>query len=163
MKRDIFIDTNVANKFANPQDIEYLRLTKWLLKFNSDDVENKEQYAHLVVSRKLLMEYYRSSLGAASSTAIPIIINKLQQQGRLVLISNQQIKEFKQKYYTKATERGFRCNSEDREHIPVVLLSDRKYALSYDENLIHDLETFPGFTVLVKKRPEEIPYENSNI
>jgi hypothetical protein len=38
------------------------------------------------------------------------------------------------------------------------LLSDRKFALSYDDNFIYDLINFSGFTVLVKKRPEEIPY-----
>lgn len=159
MKKDIFIDNNLASKFTNPQDKEYLRLTKWLLDFDIDDIENKDNYAHLVVSKKLLVEYYRSSMGASSSTAIPIIINKLQQQGRLVVISNKEIKEFKQDHYSKITEKKFRSNNEDRELIPVVLLSVRKYALSYDDNFTHDLENFPGFKVLVKKRPEEIPYE----
>jgi hypothetical protein len=50
------------------------------------------------------------------------------------------------------------CNYEDREHLPVVLLSQRKYALSLDDRFIADLENFPGFVVLVKKRPEELPY-----
>jgi len=75
------------------------------------------------------------------------------------MISNSEIKNFQNKYYKKTIVKNFRSNSEDREHIPVVLLSDRKYALSYDTNFIHDLETFPGFNVLVKKRPEEIPYD----
>ncbi|HPX76189.1 MAG TPA: hypothetical protein PLW77_06370 [Bacteroidales bacterium] len=159
MKKDIFIDNNVANKFANPQDKEYKKLTKWLLNFNVDDIENKNNYAHLVVSKKLLAEYLSSSIGASSNTAIPMIISTLQRQGRLVMISNSEIKNFQHKYYKKTIVNNFRSNSEDREHIPVVLLSDRKYALSYDTNFIHDLETFPGFNVIVKKRPEEIPYD----
>ena len=59
MKKDIFIDNNVANKFTNPQDTEYKKLTQWLLNFNVDDIENKNNYAHLVVSKKLLAEYLR--------------------------------------------------------------------------------------------------------
>jgi predicted nucleic acid-binding protein len=159
MKKDIFIDTNIAGKFANPQDKEYIKLTKWLIHYVPKDSENKDEYAHLVVSNKLLKEYYRSSMNAQSSTAIPAIIDQLTRDGRLIIIKNDRIKEFKDKYYTKAVKKRLRCNNEDREHFPLVLLSDRKYALSYDDNFIYDLEHFPGgFHVLVKKRPEELPY-----
>ena len=50
MKKDIFIDTNVASKFSNPQDKEYIKLTQWLILFDRDDAGNKDNYAHLVVS-----------------------------------------------------------------------------------------------------------------
>ncbi|KAA6344231.1 hypothetical protein EZS27_008124 [termite gut metagenome] len=159
MKKDIFIDNNIAGKFANPQDAEYIRLTEWLMHYDvSKDSENKDEYAHLVVSNKLLKEYYRSSMSAQSDTTISVIIDKLTREGRLIIIRNDRIKEFKDKHYTKAVERKLHCNNEDREHLPLVFLSDRKYALSYDGNFIYDLEYFPGFRVLVKKRPEELPY-----
>lgn len=159
MKKDLFIDNNIAKNFSNPQDKEYIKLTEWLLKFDSADVENKDNYAHLVVSQKLIGEYLRTSMAAFSDTAIPIIIDKMQREGRLILVSNQQIKDFKATHYTRRVERNLRSNKEDKEHIPLVLLSDRKYALSYDDNFTYDLKHFAGFILRVEKRPEDLPYE----
>lgn len=159
MIRDIFIDNNIASKFSNPADPEYKELIRWLMD-NHDIAEGEEDdRAYLVVSHKLLSEYYRSCRDASGKTSIPMIISQLTRDGRLERISNQQIKEFKNKNFTKSVERNLRANNEDRDHIPAVLLSERKYALTYDENLTHDLENFPGFTVLVSKRPENIPYK----
>lgn len=159
MIRDIFIDNNIASKFSNPADPEYKELIRWLMD-NHDIAEGEEDdRAYLVVSHKLLSEYYRSCRDASGKTSIPMIISQLTRDGRLERISNQQIKEFKNKNFTKSVERNLWSNNEDRDHIPAVLLSERKYALTYDENLTHDLENFPGFTVLVSKRPEDIPYK----
>ncbi len=157
MKKDLFIDNNVASKFSNPQDKEYIKLTSWLMMYDNKK-GNKDDYAHLVVSQKLLVEYYRSAQGAKSDTAIPMIIAKLQQQGRLVIKTNQEIKDFKSFHFTKAVEKSLRSNKEDREHIPVVLLSERKYAISYDENFTFDVVNFSGFKAKVEKRPEDINY-----
>ena len=98
-------------------------------------------------------------MNAVSDTAIPTIIDKLIREGRLITVSNQQIKDFKSTHYSRRVARNLRSNKEDREHIPLVLLSDRKFALSYDDNFIYDLENFAGFTVRVEKRPEDLPYE----
>jgi hypothetical protein len=53
------------------------------------------------------------------------------------------------------------CNQEDKEHVPVVLLSERKYALTFDINFTHDLLNFPGYKdkVRVEKQPENLPYD----
>ena len=159
MKKDIFIDNNIANKFSNPQDKEYIKLTEWLLDFDIKDVENKDKYAHLVVSQKLLVEYMRSNQNTFGGTSIPAIVAELQKQGRLKFISSAEIKGFKDKFYTKTVEKKLKCNNEDREHIPVVLLSDRKYALSLDENFIFDLKNFKGHSVTVEKRPQDLNYK----
>ena len=159
MKKDIFIDNNIASKFSNPQDKEYIKLTQWLLKFDENDIENKDNYAHLVVSQKLLVEYYRSAMAASSDTSIPMIINKLQSQGRLNNISNQDIRDFQTSHFTNAVKRKLRSNNEDRKHIPLVLLSDRKYALTRDDNFKYDLENFSGFNVRVEKKPSNLPYD----
>lgn len=159
MKKDIFIDNNIASKFSNPQDKEYIKLTEWLMLYDQNDIANKNNYAHLVVSKKLLIEYSRSALNAKSDTSIPAIVDKLLREGRLIIVSNQQIRDFQNIYYSKAVLRKLRSNNEDREHLPLVLLSNRKFALSYDEDFIYDLVNFSGFTVLAKKRPEEIPYK----
>lgn len=157
-RKDIFIDNNIAKNFSNPLDPEYKQLIKWLIEFNSNPKKHDDN-AHLVVSQKLIAEYYRTMGHAASGNNIAVIINLLTQQGRLNRISNEQIKEFKQKYFTNKVKRKLMSNSEDREHIPVVLLSDRKYALTFDEKLTADLQKIPSFTATVGKKPSDIPYD----
>ncbi len=154
MRNDIFIDNNIAIHFANPLDPQYKNLIAWLKTKNSLE----EKSAYLVVSQKLLVEYNRSSNGASSNSSIPVLINILLREGRLIKITNEAIKKFRQQHFTKNVERGLRSNEEDREHIPVVLLSDRKFALTIDKNLTHDLENFPGFRATVAARPEQLPY-----
>lgn len=154
MKHDIFIDTNIASRFTNPMDPGYIALIQWLLTFNPESGRN----AFLVVSKKLLAEYHRSSVYAHTHTCIAVIINTLLMQGRLTIITNNQIKSFQQSFFTKKVLKVLHSNHEDRNHIPVVLLSDRKYALSIDEAFCHDLIHFPGFVVRVEKRPENLPY-----
>jgi hypothetical protein len=164
-KKDLFIDNNITKNFANPLDPEYKKLIQWLMNYDEkaityDDKGEKinTNSAYLVVSNKLLAEYQRSSGTATSATNITIIIAKLTREGRLVKISNQAIKAFKQQHFTPKVIRKLTCNQEDRDHIPVVLLSDRKYALSLDDKFRQDLTDFPGFKVLVAERPQEIPY-----
>jgi hypothetical protein len=83
----------------------------------------------------------------------------LTRQGRLNEISNEQIRDFQQEHFTNKVKRKLMSNSEDREHIPVVLLSDRKYALTFDENLTADLQKIPSFKATVGKKPSDIPYD----
>ena len=147
--KDIFIDNNVASKFCNPMDPEYLKLVNWLL---------KDSLAHLVVSKKLIREYMASNKGATSGTSITVLISRLSIEGRLVNIGNEEIREFKRIHFRKKVESKLTCNTEDRDHIPVVLLSKRKYALAYDQNFLTDLVNFPGFNVTAASRPEKLPY-----
>lgn len=156
MTKDIFIDNNVAKNFANPLDPEYKKLVEWLRRFNADDLPNN---AHLVVSNKLLAEYSRTAGAAHSVSSIPVIIDKLTKEGRLIKINNADIREFKNNHFTRRVVRNLTCNQEDRDHIPVVLLSYRKYALSLDHNFCRDLINFPGFVVRVENRPENLPYQ----
>ncbi len=156
MKKDIFIDTNIASRFTNPMDKEYIKLIEWILKYDKDSPNN----AYLVVSNKLLAEYNRSIMNSHTNTSLYVIINSLTIQGRLIKITNAQIKEFQRIYFTKKTVKQLRSNSEDREHIPVVLLSERKFALAIDDNFVYDLKNFPGFIVQAEKRPENLPYNN---
>jgi len=155
MKKDIFIDNNIAKNFTNPMDPEYIKLILWLQKYDEKD---KDNCAHLAVSKKLLGEYLRSAMNASTGTSIPVLIELLQRQGRLHSISNDRIKAFQQKYITKPIERKLVSNKADHEHIPVVLLSHRKYVLSIDDNFIRDLVGFPDFHVTAAKRPQDIAY-----
>lgn len=154
MMNDIFIDNNIACRFSNPMDKEMVKLIDWLV--NCKSPEDKK--AVLVISKKLLNEYHASCRDAQSNTSIPVIIGTLQQEGRLRNISNNQIKDFQSTYFTKAIQNKLQSNNEDRNHIPVVLLSDRKFALTLDRKFATDLINFPGFKVTVSDRPEKIPY-----
>jgi len=118
-----------------------------------------EANAHLVWSQKILAEYNRTAANSRSDTNIAIIIDKLTRQGRHIFISNQQIKDFKRGHFKKRILHQLRCNTEDRNHIPVVLLSDRKYALSADHGFVHDINNFPGFVARAAIRPQDIPYD----
>jgi hypothetical protein len=156
MKKDIFIDTNIAKNFSNPMDVEYKKLIRWLMK---NDPENVIGNAYLMVSNRLLGEYSRSISYPADGTNIWVIIDKLTREGRLIKITNAEIKEFQRSHFTKKVVKDLRSNKEDHAHIPVVLLSDRKYALSRDEDFIYDLVHFPGFKARAEKRPEKLPYD----
>ena len=151
MKKDIFIDTNIACNFANPMDKNYKDLIAWL----NDDHEIKsgqtDDRAYLVVSKKLLQEYCAS---------LPVLVARLQQSNRLVVVTNQQISDFKNAHFKKSIVNKMQSNSEDREHIPVALFSERKFVLTNDGKFAHDLNLFPGFSVTCSNRPEKIPYRN---
>lgn len=156
MKKDIFIDTNIAKNFSNPMDVEYKNLIRWLMKYHPQNVIGN---AYLMVSNKLLGEYSRSISSPTGGTNIWVIIDKLTREGRLIKTRNEDIKEFQRKHFTNKVVKALRSNKEDHDHIPVVLLSDRKYALSRDDDFIYDLVHFPGFKARAEKRPEKLPYD----
>ena len=158
MKKDIFIDNNIASRFKNPADPEYIKLRDWLIHYEEIKEGEEDKNAHLVVSHKLLGEYSRSNQNVKDGQNIIVIIARLQKQGRLIFVKNQDIKDFQQVHFTKKTEKRLSCNEEDKEHIPVVLLSHRKYALNIDDAFVTDILNFPGFRALACKRPEEMPY-----
>ena len=155
--KDIFIDNNITKNFANPVDPEYKKLIKWLLRYERNNLPNN---AILVVCKKLLVEYGRTSSSSKSETNIWVIIDILGRQGRLDTKKNKDIKEFKRKHFTSRIKKCLSCNIEDWEYIPVVLLSFRKYALVADDNFRYDLNNFPGFSVRAEKRPEDLPYDS---
>lgn len=155
MKKDIFIDNNIACRFSNPMDPEMKKLIAWIMEYE----EGSHNNAMLVVSDKLLREYIASCQGAYGATSIPTIIGKLTREGRLTKVTNADIKGFQNIYFTKTVERNLRSNQEDRNHIPVELLSEREFALTNDRNFTFDLEHFPGFRVIVSSRPENLPYD----
>jgi hypothetical protein len=158
MRKDIFIDNNIASRFSNPMDTEYKKLVTWLTK-NDSDRPDYDNDSWLVISKKIEAEYNRSNQHPNSKTAIPMIIFKLQKEERINFISNRQIKDFKAEHFTKKIERNLMSNEEDREHLPVVLLSDRQMALTIDDNFSKDLKKFAGFNPIVESRPEKLNYE----
>ncbi|MCD8451432.1 hypothetical protein LNI90_04975 [Tenacibaculum dicentrarchi] len=161
--KDILIDNNVAKNFATPIDQHYKDLIEWINEFDEDLIEAEPNrifdFAHLVVSQKLLVEYLKSSRDCSKPNAIPSIINRLTREGRLLKKSKVDIEEFKANNFSKKILKGLLSNQEDHCHIVSVLISNRKLCLTYDDNLSKDLNGFPGHHVTVEKRPENLNYK----
>ena len=161
--KDIFIDNNVAKNFATPLDKHYKDLIAWINEFDADIADDlcpeKNDYAYLIVSQKLLVEYLKSSKDCSKPNAIPSLINKLTQQGRLIKKTKAEISDFQSKNFSKKIIKNLLSNVEDHCHLVTVLLSERKLCLTYDENLSKDLKNFPGYVVNVEKRPEKLNYK----
>lgn len=156
MKKDIFIDNNIASRyFSNPIDAEHSKLVDWLRTFNEDE----ETDAYLLISPYLMREYHESNRNATSTTNIVQIIGDLTKQERLVNFTKKEIEAFQNQHYSKKVMKRLLSNNKDRNHIPVVLLSDRKMALSEDDNFLHDLYEFSGFEPVTAKRPENLNYK----
>lgn len=137
-------------------DQNYKDLVAWLM--HPTDKKNLNLNSALVLSKKILADYNRSCRDASGGTNIHIIVGYLVAEGRKTFISNRRIRNFQTKHFSKKILRNLKCNIEDRDHIPAVLLSKRKYALTIDDNLILDLVSFPGFNVRAEKRPERLGY-----
>ncbi len=153
MKKDIFIDNSIASKhFSNPIDDEYKKLIKWIQTCE----KNEEKDAYLVITPFLIKEYIESNRNAKSMTNITLIIDTLTKEGRLINFSKKEIEVCQSKIYTKSMLKKLKSNAADRNHIPAVLMSDRKMALTEDNNFFEDLNLFEG--VIIDKRPENIPY-----
>ena len=155
--KDIFIDNNIASRhLSNPIDDEYEKLIKWLDR--RSDV--KENDAHLVVSRFLIREYHDSNRNPASKTNIIWILDRMTKEDRLCVIGKNAIDAFQKEHFSKKVLKKMLSNAKDRNHIPAVLLSNRKMALTEDNNFAHDLVNFSGFNAIVAKRPENLNYED---
>ena len=121
MIKDIFVDANIAKNFVNPADPEYIKLIIWLKTCNY----NPNQDAYLVVSKKLLQEYYGTPGECNEAQNIYVIVAKLQAEGRLIIKKNRDISNFRKTHYTKHICGLLRCTNTDRNyHIPTVLLSN---------------------------------------
>ncbi len=154
--KDIFIDNNVAIHFCNPIDVEYKELIEWLFFF---DKQKPDDNPSLVISNKLLNEYKRTMGMCRRETCIILIIDKQIRQGNITKYMPQEISDFKSSHFTKSILSKLQSNPEDRELLPLVLLSKRKYALSEDNDLIEDLHKFTEFSVTTAKSPSEISYK----
>lgn len=142
--KDILVDNTVAKNFSNPLDPHYKELIRWL--FNT---------GVLVVTQPLIVEYYRTCAASRSNTSMPALIDHLLREGRLKKFSKATLSRF---HFTARVQRSLRSNREDHDTIKAVMLSVRKFALSHDTNLRHDINTFPGYQARAERRPQDLPY-----
>lgn len=159
MKKDIFIDTNIAKNFTNPLDKEYKKLVQWLDSYDKrTETKDENNAAFLVISHKLLVEYIGSSRHTASATNIAVLVDKLTRENRLHRFEKTDIVDFQQQHFTKAFLKKFGKIKKDLDHIPIVLLSDRQLALTNDVGLTTALQSISGFAPTIADRPENLPY-----
>jgi hypothetical protein len=154
--KDIFIDTQIAKVFASAEDVNYINLINWLI---TKDANHPEDNAYLVVSAKIVSEYLRSNMHCDKGKSIAAIYNRLMADDRLNPISNNQIREFKRGRDFRRF--NFTCNNEDRQHLPVIFLSNRKMALSRDGDFYNDISNFryEGIAAIVRRRPQDLHYK----
>ena len=119
---DIFLDTNLANNLHNPLNDDYKLFIEWLYTRGC-----------LVLNKKLHVEFIRGN------QTLAVIIDRLIREGRVNTISVELLRNFK---FRKSEERVLLSNHEDRVHLKSVLLSNRKLALSNDQNLSTDINNF---------------------
>lgn len=160
MKKDIFIDNNIAKNFASAKDFEYIKLIVWLMQLSKFEIDsiftklrtekkellysltNKDNKPYLAISKKLYAEYLGGSMGTKSHTAINNLLLRLKSDGnRFNNITKNQIDDFIAE--RKKIFDTLNYLNKDKEHIPVVLLSDRKYGITYDKKFTEALINFP--------------------
>ena len=142
--KDILVDNTVAKNFSNPLDPHYKVFIRWL-----------QDTGVLVVTQRLIVEYYRTCAASGSSTSMPALIDHLLRKGRLKKFTKTELSSFR---FTAKVQRSLRSNIEDHDTVKAVMLSVRKLALSHDTNLRHDIKTFPGHKARAERRPQDLPY-----
>jgi len=156
--KDIFIDADIANRFAKPPDESYRNLIKWLLK---NDKGKPELNAILMLSDKLIGEYKGGNVGCCNVNSIAAILNTVLIELRYVKLKNDDLKHFIKTHITKKIIKDvITCNKKDWWHFPLVFYSDRKMAIVFDNKFRNDLLNFPKFSkgVSVFENPEEKIY-----
>ncbi len=142
MKPDLFVDSNVSGHFAKPVRTDYKTLIEWL-----------HDEGCLVVCPSLIREYHDAVRGSSVPTTLVAIVNRLQRDDRLRRFSKKELQAFPLREHVR---RQLRSNRADHDLIKVVMLSDRKLALSKDRKLAQDINDFPG--ARCEDAPSKIPY-----
>jgi hypothetical protein len=145
--KDIFIDTNIANKFAKPPSDNYKALIKWLFE---NDKDNPANNAILMLSDKLIIEYKSGNNGCTSVSAITSILNAVIQQGRFVKITTKEINDFNRKHITNGVKKDLKSNKKDWLHFCLIFLSVRKFGIIGDNKFANDVVNFPKYKNYVR-------------
>ncbi|MGC4034900.1 MAG: hypothetical protein QM764_02990 [Chitinophagaceae bacterium] len=156
--KDLFIDANIANKFADPPDEDYKNLTDWLWNFNPNNLPDN---ARLVVCQKLINDYFDGNRHCAKPSSIVVLYDKMLREGRIDKIKKDQIEQFQAKYFNWKSIRCKTAGSSDPCLIPLIFLSVRKLGLSEDIDLIYDIQNLPKWKnkATIKDHPSQLTYK----
>lgn len=119
--KDIVIDANVMCLYDKPKYPSILALFEWL-----------KSTGTLAVSKSLITEYMGSS-----NQLILVLINHLSRDNRYHMYSKSELNAF-----TLDRHYNYTCNGKDVPHARLVLISYRKRLVSFDGNLINDINKF---------------------
>lgn len=160
--KDIFIDVQIANRFANPPNEHYREFINWLLTNNK---KNTASNAVMMLSAKLLQKYEAGCKNCTKPTSINTIIAIILLERRYTMISNKDIVDFRKKFVDNPDKKKklnfIKCNNEDKDHILLIKRSIRKMMVCNDTNFINSVTQFPkwGKDVRWSRTPEKIPYK----
>lgn len=121
LHKDIVIDANVMRLYDKPKDPAFVILFIWL-----------RESGVLTVSQKLVKEY-----GDTRNNLIMTLLNELHRHHRLNHVSKSELSAF-----TADRHFNYMCNSKDVVHARTVFLSHRKRCITFDKNLITDINAF---------------------
>ena len=141
---DLFVDNDRSAHFSRPVDPAYKQLIRWL---RSD--------GYLVVCQSLIREYHDAVRGSTAPTTLPTLVNHLLSCGRLKRFGKRELEGFR---ISKHVARKLQSGMKDRDHLKIILLSDRKLGISGDGKFRRDLNGYPGYSAIVRRHPSEVPY-----
>ena len=159
MRKDIFIDAQIANTFAGSNLCQHVKdLIDWLLTI---DPINHDNEAHLVSSQYIRAEYWGGNNHCLKEYSIVSIYTELQKRDRINFKGKEEIEKFKRENISKKKWGKLKSKENDKNHIPLVFLSDRKMVLSNDNSFIEDLINFPKFgnDVKLARTPKDLNYK----
>ena len=147
MKPDLFIDSNISGHIAKPPDDHYRDLIRWLFAEGC-----------LVICRSLRREYCDAVRGSGlGRMTLPVIVGQLTRAGRLKRYSKKDLKRFLIK---ERVAKRLLSNRADHDYIKIVMMSDRKLALTEDKKLRRDINDFPKYRARGYRHPADFNYRD---
>lgn len=138
---DIVVDTSVMRLFGRAKDQEFRDFFRWL-----------KEDGTLTVSQYLLNEYYRVGSNDIWSFLNDLITFNRKRYNR---IDRGRIDSIDDKHFR------YRCNTKDRVHVKLVMVSFRRLALSQDRRFVYDVNNFPGYQAIAARKPNDLPYKTT--
>lgn len=146
MKPDLFIDADISGHIMKPLDDHYRDLIKWLY------VEGC-----LVICRSLHNEYRKAVRESPSLRTLPAIVDRLTRARRLIRYSREELRGFRIK---ERIVKRLLSNRSDHDYIKIVMMSDRRLALSGDNKLRRDINNFPRYGAQAYRHPGDFDYRD---
>ncbi len=142
---DIFVDVQIANRFATPPNEHYENLIKNLL---TTDKNNPANNLVLVLSETLINKYFAGNRLSQRITSIGVIINNLIANKRYNSVGKEICKSFKKKHIDNVGKRVnlHGVNIEDKFLFPLVFYSNKKRAIIEDNSFRNAVMKFPTFS-----------------
>lgn len=168
-EKDVFVDVQIANRFAGANDTSYKQLIQHLL---AGDKNNPESCV-LILSTKLINKYFAGSMvgkEGVSPTSIRYILAYCIHNELFNSIGDDVVNGFyKKQFLTKGKKRmkkskngyNVKVNEEDKYLFPLVFFSKRKKAIIRDKNFRDAVLNWSPFSkgVIAVDCPSKLDYK----